>query len=240
MKNGSKLIDVVMPMLGKGTRMNGMQNTIKPLIRLRNKAGTVDQPMFMKSLTSLANYEINNLILIVPTEYKAEFNNLIDQMGLPLECNKLHIIDSDYTDTPVQTLRLGLDYVNDNLPVIVLDCDIYSELPVYEFEDDSEVKAHLFVFNHDLPNKSYIKPFDTKYVKEIKEKKQISNFAVMGAYMFRSGTSLRYYANRKFIKLLSDIVRLYLRDDFKVSYTIVDNVINYGTEEEYVTAIQEL
>lgn len=238
-KNGSKLIDVVMPMLGRGTRMNGMQNTIKPLITLKNSSGKPEQAMFLQSLSSLASYSINNLVMIVPNEYETAFRELIAEAGLPVEYNQLHIVAHGYTNNPVQSLRVGLDYISDNLPVIVLDCDIYAPLPVYEFTDGLETKAHLFVFNHDLPNKSYIRPLDTKYVKTIKEKKQISNFAVMGAYMFRNGSTLRYYASLR-IRLLSDIVRAMLRDNYKVSYTIIDHVINYGTEEEYAAAIQEL
>lgn len=239
MKNGSKLVDVVMPMLGKGTRMNGMQNTIKPLITLKNNSGKPEQAMFLQSLSSLVAYSINNLVLVVPKEYESAFRELIAQEGLPVECNHLHIVAHGYTSNPVQSLRVGLDYVGNNLPVIVLDCDIYAPLPVYEFGDDPQTKAQLFVFNHNLPNKSYIQPLDTEYVKTIKEKKQISNFAVMGAYMFSNGNTLRYYASLR-NRLLSDIVRAILRDNYKVSYTIIDHVINYGTEEEYVAAIQEL
>ena len=52
MMNNNNEINVIMPMLGGGTRMQNMQNTCKPLYKLPS-----GRPLFLKALESLKNYK---------------------------------------------------------------------------------------------------------------------------------------------------------------------------------------
>lgn len=216
-------INVIMPMLGKGTRMNGIQNgTLKPLLKFKD--GT---PFFIRSLKSLDSYNIKKLFLIIPIEYEDLFHECIKTYK-PLFKNieQFVPVTADYTSSPVETLKIAIELVEEKIPLISLDCDIYAKLPYYSFKDDS---AHLFLFETNEKNKSFVKTKGNN-ITEIKEKVPISNLAVFGAYMFKEK---RYIEdNLENSKFLSDIVKKNIENNL-VTYDKLDSVENFGTEEEY-------
>ena len=59
-----KEVNVIMPMLGGGTRVKGFQDTCKPLMILPD-----GELFFLKALRSLKNYQIDTLCLVVLKEY---------------------------------------------------------------------------------------------------------------------------------------------------------------------------
>ena len=215
-------IDVIMPMLGAGTRMKGLQNTCKPLIVLDNNV-----PMFLQALKSLQKYEINNLILVIPRKYAKEFWKKINLIIQVSKCNKVFMLEREPTNSPVETFRIGYEQVSRDIPLVSLDCDIYADIPV--FEDYKH--GGIFYFESKNPNKSYIRThYD--YVTEIAEKNPISNKAVFGAYMFDDFRLLDEALKNQNLQYISDIYKELLLQGALIRSKALNTVYNFGTLKE--------
>lgn len=219
-------INVIMPMLGRGTRMYGIQNTVKPLIEFPDK-----KPFFLKALESLSNYEIDTLSLVVPKEYEHNFIQHTKTLYAMKNIHNIVFHCCEYTATPCETVSKALDAKTEDLPVVVLDCDIYSVLPVFDKIKPDE--AHLFTFTTTTKNKSYI-AFDKNKVTDIKEKNPITNMAVFGAYMFGSKKLLQDKIGN--CKYLSDVVKNCLPN---VSFQQLKEHLEFGTAQEFKEALKE-
>lgn len=219
-------INVIMPMLGRGTRMYGIQNTVKPLIEFPDK-----KPFFLKALESLSNYEIDTLVLVIPIDYQYGFMRHMDTLHKMKNVHNVIFCCCDYTVTPCETVLKGLSVKTNDLPIIVLDCDIYSVLPVYNKIKPDE--AHLFTFTTTTKNKSYI-AFDKNKVTDIKEKNPITDMAVFGAYMFGSKNLLQDKIDQ--CKYLSDVVKNCLPN---VSFQQLKEHLEFGTAQEFKEALKE-
>lgn len=229
-------INVLMPMLGGGTRMKGAQNTCKPLYKLPNGGH-----LFVEALKSLSNYNVHELILLVLPEYEDDFRKVVAEEVEPKFGNiqKISIVPHEKTPDQVATVLAGLEMmknaVAEKLNIISLDCDITGELPVMDL---GYAKAGLFGFKHHNPNKSFIKT-DGEEVVEIVEKQAISNMAVFGAYMFSADVledDLSAYSQYDYI---SKIYRHWLDEGEVILWKEAKDVKNYGTIEEWEEATRE-
>lgn len=227
-------VNVVMPMLGQGSRMLGVQNTCKPLMKL-----PTGERFFMKALTSLKNYDIQCLVLVVLKDYYNDFLELEDEVKKLSDAEHVAIIPRNPTKTPVESFRIGFRFIWENwgnryLPVFCLDCDIYGEIPT--FTNENLEAGRLFYFHDTAPNKCYIEtlPHNDSIVSRIAEKCVISDKAVIGAYLFEDIASfygILFYFSVKF-DYLSDIFRAMLKDGEVIGASPAANVTTFGTLEE--------
>ena len=227
-------VNVVMPMLGQGSRMLGVQNTCKPLMKL-----PTGERFFMKALTSLKNYDIQCLVLVVLKEYFNDFLELEDEVQKLTDAKHVTIIPQNPTKTPVESFRRGFRFIWENgvnkyLPVFCLDCDIYGEIPT--FTNEILEAGRLFYFHDTAPNKCYIAtlPHNGSVVGHIAEKRVISDKAVIGAYLFEDIVSLHrilFYSSAWF-GYLSDVFRALLKDGEVIGASPAANVTTFGTLEE--------
>ena len=231
-------VNVVMPMLGGGTRMRNVQPTCKPLMTL-----PTGERFFMKALTSLENYEIQTLVLVVLEDYVQEFKQLLPEIRNVAHVNQIHLVGHAPTKNPVESFRVGVETLwmvyNRNLPLFCLDCDVYGVVPSHDFiEMESIVNrvGHLFYFESDNPNKSYIQTtVDGNCVTDIAEKQVISNKAIMGAYLFEDLVLLHKILMHSCVHLeyISDIFKEMIKmPNVGVGASPVDKVTNFGTVEE--------
>lgn len=224
-------INVIMPMLGGGTRMKGAQKTCKPLYVLPN-----GEHLFAHALTSLRNYDIVNLVLMVLPEYEEEFKKVVarEVWDGAVPVGNIYVVPHDPTENQVITVLEGIKWMKENLrrnsyPIVSLDCDIQGELPVQDLKD---AVAGVFAFTHNNPNKSFIAT-DGDLVTRIVEKVAISDKAVFGAYMFSPtflGEDHSVYLDCEYI---SQILQKEIDYGAKVKWALVENVKNYGTLEEW-------
>ena len=215
--------------------MQGCQPTCKPLMRLPD-----GERFFMKALQSLANYDINQLVLVVLEDYYEEFEGLMKEIHARFNPQSVEIIAHAPTRTPVETFRIGFQrvFTGKRLPLFCLDCDVYGLIP--EFSDDNLESGRLFWFPSDNPNKSYLEtlPHNPGVVRRIAEKRVISNKAVMGAYLFEDNVSLwRLFlygtSDGTELEYISDIFRAMLQDGAVIGASqVAGSVINFGTIEE--------
>ena len=228
-------VNVVMPMLGQGSRMLGVQNTCKPLMKL-----PTGERFFMKALTSLKNYDIQCLVLVVLKDYYNDFLELEGEVQKLSNAKFIAVIPHDPTKTPVESFRIGFRFIWGNwgdkcyLPVFCLDCDIYGEIPT--FTNENLEVGRLFYFHNAVPNKCYIEtlPHNSSVVSRIAEKRVISDKAVIGAYLFEDVVSLHrilFYSSAWF-GYLSDVFRALLKEGEVIGASPVANVTTFGTLEE--------
>lgn len=227
-------VNVVMPMLGQGSRMMGIQKTCKPLMKL-----PTGERFFMKALTSLKNYEIQHLVLVVLKEYFNDFLELENQVKEQTGAKFVIVIPHNPTETAVESFRIGFRFIwemtgNRTLPVFCLDCDICGEIPT--FLNENLEAGRLFYFHDTAPNKCYIKTLshNDSVVSRIAEKRVISDKAVIGAYLFEDVVSLHrilFYSSAWF-GYLSDVFRALLKDGEVIGASPAANVTTFGTLEE--------
>ena len=223
-----------MPMLGGGTRMRGIQPTCKPLMKLPD-----GDLFFLKALKSLKNYNVQTVILVVLNDYFEEFGELLEDIQKVTGANKILVIRHDPTRNPVETLKIGfhrlMSLYNYNLPLFVLDCDVYGEIPAFR-PMDFEV-GRIFYFEDNNPNKSYIrtKGVNDDVVAEIVEKRVISHKAVIGAYLFEDIRLLRKmleYTSYEFGFISGLIQYMIESENATIGASPAANVTNFGTIEE--------
>lgn len=215
------VVNVIMPMLGGGTRMQGVQKTCKPLMKLPN-----GEHFFVKALSSLRNYHVSKLVLLVLEEYADEFRKSFEY-DLPFD--ELKVVPHCPTNSPVESLMVGLQYVDDDLPLFSLDCDIFAEIPLVELSDD--VFGKLFTFNDTIGNKSYVTTTKDGYVLNVEEKHMISNDAVFGSYLFIDVKKMKRYVENA--GYLSQIFKNALHSGERVSAERIEGSVKmFGTLEE--------
>jgi len=214
-------VNVIMPMLGGGTRMQGVQKTCKPLMKLPN-----GEHFFVKALSSLRNYHVSKLVLLVLEEYADEFRKSFEY-DLPFD--ELKVVPHCPTNSPVESLMVGLQYVDDDLPLFSLDCDIFAEIPLVELSDD--VCGKLFTFYDTIGNKSYVTTTKDGYVLNVEEKRMISNDAVFGSYLFIDVKKMKRYVENA--GYLSQIFKNALHSGERVSAERIEGSVKmFGTLEE--------
>lgn len=214
--------------------MQGVQSTCKPLMKLPD-----GDLFFLKALNSLKNYNVQTVVLVVLRDYFDDFSKLLFEVHHLTSAKAVHLIQNDPTRNPVETLRIGFNrlmtsyYVN--LPVFVLDCDVYGLIPAFEPMDFEA--GRVFYFADKNPNKSYIrtKGVNDDVVAEIVEKRVISDKAVMGAYLFEDIRLLRKlleYTSYPFGYISGLIQYAIESENATVGASPAANVINFGTIEE--------
>ena len=214
--------------------MLGVQNTCKPLMKL-----PTGERFFMKALTSLKNYDIQCLVLVVLKNYFNDFLELQGEVQKLSNAKFVAVIPHEPTKTPVDSFRIGFRFIWENginkcLPVFCLDCDVYGEIPM--FTNENLEAGRLFYFYDIAPNKCYIMtlPHNGSVVSYIAEKRVISDKAVIGAYLFEDVVSLHrllFYSSARFV-YLSDVFCALLKDGEVIGASPADNVTNFGTAEE--------
>jgi capsule biosynthesis phosphatase len=181
-------VNIIIPAAGVGSRFTRAGYTVpKPLIPV------LGDPMIAHVIRGLKLCSWDRVYIVYTQDLEQySFSNILKnqfrEIGLvfvPLEYN---------TRGPAETVLCGLNRIPDlDAAVMVMDCDtIYGgdflaqarEQDgnfIFYFEDESEETIY-----------SYIK-LDEDGVREIAEKKRISNHACSGAYGFRDGHTLKKY-----------------------------------------------
>jgi dTDP-glucose pyrophosphorylase len=230
-----KSVQILMPMGGLGSRFAEKgYTTPKPLIPVDGK------PMFMRALDSFSTLQ-NPINLFVLRQDHIDQYQLDAQIKAELPGAKIAILKND-TRGAVETCLLAKDLIDDDLPIIIADCDIYFESKEYfEKIETGNNDGLLLTFDADHPRYSYVEiDADGKAVRTA-EKVVISNHAILGGYFFASG--------KLFKKLATDFVGGNLPDGLKeyfvshlfnmlidqggnVGIATVDSMHIFGTPEE--------
>lgn len=203
-----KTLQILMPMGGLGQRFRDAGiDTPKPLIDVN---GT---PMFKKALASYDAYDGDKEYIFVVRKDTDEEYHLADQIREILPNAKIKILDHN-TRGAVETCLVAEKYIDPELPLVIMDCDIafdagnYFEL-IQEAVETDKYEGLLLSFDSDKPRYSYAEIDENNVVIRTAEKVVISNNALMGAYFFTKASNFLDAAHALMNEEISDSMKEY-------------------------------
>jgi dTDP-glucose pyrophosphorylase len=231
-------IQILMPMGGLGSRFAEQGYTIpKPLIPVDGK------PMFKRALDSFASLQATDHIFVIRREHEEQYK-LSEQIKQHLHDAKISILEEN-THGAVETCMLAAHDIDDELPIIIADCDIYFESKSY-FEKVASNTADglLLTFESDHPRYSYVEVDENGKAIRTAEKVVISSHAILGGYCFKSGKlfkelSAEFLSNKLPENMkeyfLSHLFNILLAKNGAIEIAEVDNMFIFGTPDELNT-----
>lgn len=239
-------IQVLMPMGGLGSRFANEGYTVpKPLIEVDGK------PMFMRALDSFKSLDSVVHIFIIRKEHDEQYD-LANQIRIQLPEAKIAILDHD-TGGAVETCLIAENLINEELPIVIADCDIYFESAAYfdkvlRTTETDGPDAMLLTFPSDDPRYSYVELNAENHVVRTAEKIVISNHAILGGYFFRSGLLFLQLA-KTFVEgglpaglkeyYMSHLFNILLERAGTIDVADIDVMHIFGTPEELNAYIKE-
>jgi beta-phosphoglucomutase-like phosphatase (HAD superfamily)/dTDP-glucose pyrophosphorylase len=204
MEHNDKLINIVIPMAGGGTRFQQANYTFpKPLIEVNGK------PMVQLVVDNIAIK--GRYIFIVQKDHYEKYNL---KYLLNLIAPNCEIIQVDgITEGACASVLLAKDLINNDEPLIIANSDQFLEWNPHEFLYvclSNGIDGAISVFESTHPKFSYAKVDKSGYVEEVAEKKVISNTATTGVYMFRRGSDFVESAEQMIAKNIRTNNEFYL------------------------------
>jgi dTDP-glucose pyrophosphorylase len=217
-----------MPIAGNGSRTKEL-GSFKPFIKVNNKSVI---EWFLISIIDKLNLN-DEFVFITTTAFDREFlvKNTISKLFKKYELNnKLHFKVVNYTPQgPAKSVELGLTNIeNKNLPIIIINVD---QFLLFKLPNIIKDKCYLVV-NIDVgSSKSYVE-LEKKEVVKIVEKKNNSNIASAGVYIFPN------------LDLLQESLNYLFLNDIKYNNEFyIANAMNYLLDKidfELIPAIAKL
>jgi len=235
-------IQILMPMGGLGSRFaDAGYNLPKPLIPVDGK------PMYQRALDSFSALESPAHTFVLRQEHIDKYR-LDRQIKNALPQAKIAVLKKN-TRGAVETCLLAKDLIDDSLPIIIADCDIYFQSKEYfDKIKAGNVDGLLPTFHSNQPRYSYIEVDESGKAVRTAEKMVISSRAILGGYFFASGKLFKDLA-AEFVGsdlptglkeyFLSHLFNLLIGRGGKVSVASTDTMHIFGTPEELV-AYQKL
>ncbi|MFN4003714.1 MAG: glycosyltransferase family 2 protein [Hylemonella sp.] len=191
------MINIVIPMAGAGSRFAqaGYQKP-KPFIDVDGK------PMIVRVLENLA-YPDARYILIARKEHMDAEAALVKQ--IEKDCNAIFIPIDKLTEGTACTVLYARQYINNDAPLLIANSDQIVDMQIADFIDDCRRRGldgsiMTFIDEHRDPKWSFARLDADQLVKEVQEKKAISEFATVGIYLYSHGSDFVNAAIDMFIK----------------------------------------
>lgn len=203
-----KPLQILMPMGGLGQRFRDAGvDTPKPLIDVN---GT---PMFKKALASYDSYPGDKRHIFVIRKDTDDEYKLGDQIREILPDAQIKILDHN-THGAVETCMIAKEFIDPDLPLVIMDCDIAFDAGNYFEMIQDSVKTNAFdglllSFDSDQPRYSYAEIDEDNVVLRTAEKVVISNHALLGAYFFTQAASFIDAANQLMSNEISETMKEY-------------------------------
>lgn len=206
---------------GKGTRFkSNFKDIPKPLIKYKNETLI---SWSLKALKTILPNSWDNLI--VASRYDSVRNFITKEFSIK-------VFDPGVTNSPAETILKSINLWQESQILYTLDCDVY-----FEGQNLYSLSPYtLYTVNSRSKNFSYVKLDKNGIVNDIKEKKVISNKAIVGFYSFDTDKLKLLFKDPAYIELsskrevfLSDIVRDQINRGIKYSTSFVKNYKSLGT-----------
>jgi HAD superfamily hydrolase (TIGR01509 family) len=227
-------LNVLVPMAGSGSRFAQQGYTFpKPLIEVNGK------PMIQVVVENL-NIEAHYIFIVQQSHY--EKYNLKYLLNLIAPGCDIVQVDGVTEGAACSTL-LAKDYINNDAPLVMANSDQYIEWNsnecMYAFTAD-EIDGGIVTFDATHPKWSYARVGDDGFVKEVAEKKVISNEATVGIYYWKKGSDYVKYAEDMIAKdirvnnefYVCPVFNQAIEDNKKIKVKRVDRMWGIGTPED--------
>jgi len=204
----NKTLQILIPMGGLGQRFRDAgYNTPKPLIDVNGV------PMFKKALAAYDSYTDDKTYIFVIRKDTDDEYGIAKQILDILPNAKIKILDHN-TRGAVETCLIAEEFINPNLPLVIMDCDIsfdsknYFEL-IKEAINKETYDGLLLSFESNNPRYSFAEINEDNIVIRTAEKVAISNNALMGAYFFTKASSFLNAAHQLLNNEISESMKEY-------------------------------
>jgi len=230
-----------MPMAGAGSRFANAGYTIpKPLIEVDGI------PMFLKALSSLDNIPVEKRYIFVIRQEHVESQGLDSLIKSALSSAQIVVLP-EITRGAAETVLSAERLLNDEEPLILLDCDLwfrsksYDQMVLGVLDNSNDTNGGLLTFEADNPRYSYAKIDDCNIVTETAEKKVISHNAITGAYFFAKAKEFKLAAKELLDRPLNEempeyylslLYNILIDEGKKIQAAYVDEFESFGTPEE--------
>lgn len=239
----SKNIHLIMPMAGRGSRFAHVGfDYPKPLISI------YDKPFFYWSTKSIESFvKLESLDFVVLREHIDSFD-IDGVIRKYFPDARVHILE-EVTEGAVITCLKGVEYIEDDLPVVFNDCDhLFKSKDFNRFcMDDfsfskNEADGVLLTFYSNEPKYSFVKKDDKGNAIKTAEKEVISNEAICGCYYFRDVNTFKN-ASKEYLDscsyseyFMSGVYNTLIENGKAVKSISTDFHVPYGVPEEYEAA----
>jgi beta-phosphoglucomutase-like phosphatase (HAD superfamily)/dTDP-glucose pyrophosphorylase len=227
-------LNVLIPMAGAGSRFATAGYTFpKPLIEVNGK------PMIQVVVNNLnidANY-----IFIVQKEHYDKYNLKYLLNLLAPDCKIVQV--EGVTEGAACTTLLAKEFIDSDSPLLIANSDQFMEWDsnscMYAFSADL-IDGGILTFEASHPKWSYAALDENGFVKEVAEKKVISNNATVGVYYWKRGSEYVKYANQMIEKNIRTNNEFYvcpvyneaILDGKKIRVKEIKNMWGIGTPED--------
>jgi len=233
-------LNVLVPMAGAGSRFTQQGYTFpKPLIEVNGK------PMIQVVVENL-NIEAH-YIFIVQQEHHEKYNLKYLLNLIAPGCDIVQI--NGITEGAACSTLLAKEYINNDAPLIMANSDQYIEWNsnecMYAFTAD-EIDGGILTFESTHPKWSYASVGPNGFVKEVAEKKVISNEATVGIYYWKHGSDYVRYAEDMIDKNIRVNNEFYvcpvfnqaIEDKKKIKVKRINKMWGIGTPEDLETFLK--
>lgn len=204
----NKTLQILIPMGGLGQRFRDAgYDTPKPLINVNGV------PMFKKALAAYDSYDGGKTYIFVIRKDTDEEYSIGKQILEILPNAKIKVLGHN-TRGAVETCLIAEDFINPELPLVIMDCDIsfdsknYFEL-IQEAIEKETYDGLLLSFESNDPRYSFAEINDNNIVIRTAEKVAISNNALMGAYFFTKASNFLDAAHQLLKNEISESMKEY-------------------------------
>lgn len=223
-------------MAGQGKRfIEAGYLTPKPLLKLGDD-------LVIKHIIDIMRTPYAQFIFIVRQDHCNEFQ--LDKKLLEIEPNAKIVKINEVTQGAVCTVLLAKDFINNDTPMIVKDCDqIINWVPenFFDFVERNKADGAIINIHTDRPNYSFSRVNSKGQIIETAEKSVISNHGSVGIYYFGKGSDFVKYAERMIAKNMrvnnefytAPVYNQFIQDFKTILHYPIAEMFQLGTPEEF-------
>ena len=228
-------LNIVIPMAGKGQRFINAGYTIpKTLLEIGGE-------LIIKHIIKTMETPNSQFIFILRQDHCDEHH--LDKKLLEIKPDAKIVKISELTEGAICTVLLAKEYINDDNPVIIKDCDqIINWDPSHflDFVKRNKAEGAVVTIHTDRPNYSFSKLDSKGRVIQTAEKSVISNYGHTGIYYFAKGSDLVKYGERMIAKNIrvnnefytAPVYNEFIQDGKLILHYPVAEMFQLGTPEE--------
>lgn len=228
-------INIVIPAAGLGTRFNTALP--KPLLDVNGC------PMLARVINNFTHIDSKFFVCILK-EHQEKFN-IIDNVKKHLFRSSFveYIIIDKLTDGPARTSYLTKQFIDQNTPMIVTNCDqIIFDLDLdklQSFAKKNLADGVIGTFYSNSPKNSYVRLNDDGLITQVKEKEVISNYATNGLHFWTKASHFFESCDQMFSRNDKVNNEFYVAPSYNYMINDGKKVIQYFFNEHFPIGIPQ-